>query len=206
MRDLQPRSIRGMLAIVIVVGCAGIGLLTLYFTTDVNPRHFVSDPAETALLPEYTGSLSYAAIVVLWTSAVIAAVCARYGSALTAARRRFIWSIAIVNGALALDDLCMLHEFVGLRLAIAAGAANVGESRQVMEVVAFAAMIAAGVWWFLRMRSHILDSPWLLLLFGIAGFASSVAVDLGTSAWAGFALLELRVITTVANFEELLKY
>jgi hypothetical protein len=177
----------------------------VYFGRRLNPRLFVSDVHEHAFLPLYAGSFSNLGVIVLWTSAVVSAVAALFGTFAHLARRRFVVSVAAVNGLLALDDFFMGHEYAGLLLARALGSTNEGEDRQVMEVFVFAVFIVLGVAWVWWARDHIWDSLYPLLLLGVAGYALSVALDLGTSAYPDFDRFNVRVVTVTAVVEDLLK-
>lgn len=199
-------NVLSILAVIVIVSLVGAFLLFVYFNRGMNPRLFISDVHESALMPEYAGSLSNAAVVVLWSSAVIAAVGAKFGTFVTAARRRFVASIAAVNGLLALDDFFMGHEYAGLVIARAVGSENEGEDRQVLEAFVFAVFIALFVLWLYWMRNHLLNSPYPLLLLGVLGFGSSVGVDLLASALPAFDNLEERYVTVIAVLEDLEKF
>jgi hypothetical protein len=204
-RNKLRRSLSGIMFVFTAVALAGAFLMYVYFSLRLNPRMFVSDVHEHAFLPLYAGSFSNLGVIVLWTSAVVSAVAALFGTFAHLARRRFVVSVAAVNGLLALDDFFMGHEYAGLLLARALGSTNEGEDRQVMEVFVFAVFIVLGVAWVWWARDHIWDSLYPLLLLGVAGYALSVALDLGTSAYPDFDRFNVRVVTVTAVVEDLLK-
>lgn len=59
-----------LIGVVALIAMLGLTILAIHFGTDINVRYIVSDPSETALLPEYTGAYSHLGVLVLWTAAV----------------------------------------------------------------------------------------------------------------------------------------
>lgn len=68
----QVRSVwPWLVGVVALISMLGLTVMAIHFGTDINVRYIVSDPSETALLPEYTGAYSHLGVLVLWTAAVI---------------------------------------------------------------------------------------------------------------------------------------
>lgn len=189
-----------------VVGLMGIILIVIHYTTQIPVRMYITDAAELAYLREYAGLYNNIAILVLWTGAVVAATSGWLGTFQSQARRVFVWTVALVTGGLAIDDWFMVHEIGGYWLALATNAEDVPAQRQVLEGWVFAAMIAAGIAWFVWMRHEIQKSPWPLLLLGILGFGTSVAMDIGPQFVDVLVGRPLWFHTTWMVGEELAKY
>lgn len=198
----QGRWIAAVLGIAFVMG---VIVLLVHFTTHVNVREIMSDPAETALLPEYAGLYSYIGVLLLWTGAVVGFIASKYGAFRTLDERRFVGSFAVIAGLVAIDDLFMVHEWVGLKLAQWTNANDIEQARSALEAVVFAVYILAGLSWVWIKRHNILRSPWSLFALGVIGFAGSITLDLAPYVFDQMKNVNLRVETTMAVAEDMAK-
>lgn len=204
LQAFQKQRIALML-VVSIVFLLGAIILLIYFTTDVNVRIILSDPAETALLPEYAGFYSNLGVLVLWTSAVIGAVSAWRGRFPSSEEKRFLWSYVAIIGFLSLDDLFMLHEWMGLILARMTNAEDIGSARSALEAYVFAVYVVIIFIWLWINRIRVWNSPWPLLVLGGFGFAISIGLDLAPYLLTSLEDAPLRVQTTLAVAEDLAK-
>lgn len=92
----------------------GVVILIIYYSSDVNVRVILSDPAETALLPEYAGLYSSIGVLVLWSASIVGFLGTYFGKFPAKQHRRFLGTYSAIIGFLALDDMLMFHEWGGL--------------------------------------------------------------------------------------------
>lgn len=202
-RTLVP-WLAGIAAVMLALAAV---ILLVHFTTDVNVRIIVSDPAETALLPEYAGAYSHLGVLVLWTAGVISVV----AGVVTRGRRPVDHMSSLFIGLgvlicwLAADDLFMWHEWIGLALARLAGATDVHGMRTQLEAVVFAVYGLACLAWAARFRRILARTDVLLLLLAVVCFGLSMGIDVGTYMFPSFVPDELWAETTLAVAEEKLK-
>lgn len=183
----------------------GLVILIIYYTTDVNVRLILSDPAETALLPEYAGLYSSIGVLVLWTAAIFGFVSAGFGRFNVPSQRRFLLSYSVIIGFLALDDLLMFHEWAGLLLARGFGANDLANARSALEAIVFAVYVFVILVWMWKSRAQIWHSPWPLMLLGGVGFAASIGLDLAPYVISSLENQPMRIETMIAVAEDLLK-
>lgn len=183
----------------------GVVILVIYYSSHVNVRVILSDPAETALLPEYAGLYSSIGVIVLWTAAIVGFVSSRFGEFVSQAHRTFLATYAGIIGFLALDDLFMIHEWGGLILARISGASDIASARSALEALVFALYIFAFVVWMWKYRVRIWNSPWPLLALGGLGFAASIGLDLAPYILPSLENQPLRIETLLAVAEDLFK-
>ena len=188
-----------------VVILLGVVILVIYYTTDVNVRIILSDPAETALLPEYAGLYSSIGVLVLWTAAIFGFVSAGFGRFRAPSQRRFLLGYSVIIGFLALDDLLMFHEWGGLILARWSGAEDGGTARSALEAIVFAVYVCVILVWMWKSRIQIWHSPWPLMLLGGLGFAGSIGLDLAPYLISSLEDQPMRIETMLAVAEDLLK-
>lgn len=198
----QWRSLALVIGIVFLLGAI---ILVIYYTTHVNVRHILDDPAETALLPEYAGLYSNIGVLVLWTSAVVGFVSARFGDFVSPVQRRLLKSYAAIISFLALDDLFMLHESGGLLLARFTKADDIAGSRSALEAIIFAIYIIVVFGWAWKFRNSIWQSPWPLIALGGLGFAASIVLDLAPYVISSLEDQPMRIETMLAVAEDLFK-
>ena len=188
-----------------IVFLLGVVILLIYYTTDVNVRVILSDPAETALLPEYAGLYSSIGVLVLWTAAVLGFVSTRFGWFSTPEHRRFLLTYSVIIGFLALDDLLMIHEWGGLILARLSNAEDIGKTRSALEAFVFAVYILVILAWAWSYRVRIFQTPWPLMALGGLGFAASIGLDLAPYVITALENQPQRTETVLAVAEDLLK-
>lgn len=204
-------QVKTLLPVFVLVGGAivvlGAIILIVYYTTHINVHHLVADPSEIAFLPEYTGVYSYLGVLILWTAAVLSVVTGSIvrGAAAVGRISAFFLTFGLLLGWLAADDLFMWHEWAGLLIAQAIGADDVGSARSRLEAIVFAIMGAVWIVWLVRFRRTILSTEYLLLLAAFAGFGLSVLIDLSGYVFPALEPETVRMRTTVAILEELLK-
>ena len=191
--------------VLVVTGILGAVIVLVHFATDVNVRIILSDPAETALLPEYAGWYSHIGVLVLWASSIFGLVSSRFGSFQSGVGRRFVRSFAVILGLIARDDLFLIHEWLGLKLAQLTKASDIASARSALEAIVFASYIAIGAFWVWAYRSSILRGPWPLFALGGLGFGGSILLDLLPYVADVFEPDSLIVETSMAVLEDLLK-
>ena len=199
------RRWRWVALVLAIVGLLGAIILLIHFATDINVRIILSDPAETALLPEYAGWYSNLGVLVLWSSSIFSFVSSRYGWFEIHERRRFVTWFAAILAVIAIDDLFMIHEWIGLKLAQLTEANDLASARSALEIFVFALYVLAGAYWVWRYRRDIVQSPWPLLALGLLGFAVSIGLDLLPYVSDRFEPNSMVVETTMAVLEDLIK-
>jgi len=188
-----------------VVAALGMGMWALHESIGLDVRMLLRDPAETAMLPEYAGALSYLGVLLLWSAGL--------GGLFTAAMLRFAgrpaWHLFAGLGVgccwLAADDLFMIHEWMGLVLSRLVGAENEYLGRTRLEGVVFALYGVVAVVWLVRNRTMILRGEWVLLAFGIGCLGLSVGIDVGEYILPGLASAGQALETAMTYAEELMK-
>lgn len=183
----------------------GVIILIIYYTTDVNVRVILDDPSETALLPEYAGLYSNIGVIVLWTSAIVGLVSAKFGRFRSRDSRRFLIAYSGIIAFLAMDDLLMFHESGGLILARMTNTDDLARTRSALESIVFAVYILVILVWAWKFKDQIWRSPWPLLVLGGLGFAASIGLDLAPYVIPALEGQPMRVETTMAVAEDLLK-
>lgn len=175
----QVRAILPGLALVVaaVVMLGGI-VLFVHYGTDADMALFLADPGEKSGLPAYAGFLTFAAILVWWTAATVAAMAAvllrHAGGSLEVVR--FFAELAGLVALLCLDDLFMIHEGIGLWIA---EINDKPERRSTFELPVFLAYGAGWLVWLVRSWRIIFQTRWLFLGLAASGFGLSLTIDLG---------------------------
>lgn len=190
-----------------LVALLGLTILVIHFGTDINVRYIVSDPSETALLPEYTGAYSHLGVLVLWTAAVTSILTGAVirGHPKEERLSSFFVQLGVLTGWLAADDLFMWHEFMGLAMARAIGADDIATRRSQLEGIVVLIYGLLWIWWILRYWPVIRNTDYLLLLLTLGSLAASGLVDIGTYVILALRPRDLWAETTVAVGEEMFK-
>jgi hypothetical protein len=198
---------RWIVAVLITVAVLGGGILGIHFATHIDVTLLLSDPAEQAALPFYTGSYTYIGAIALFSTLAVCLFAASLPGDHegTAIHRSFLVSLGALSAWLGLDDLFMFHEWAGLAIAEARGQDEIPGARSRLEGVVFAAYGAAWLAWVRVYWRTIRHTSYILLLLALGGLAMSVALDVGI-----FFLSELIpdtawMPTTLAVAEEMLK-
>ena len=169
-----------LLAALIVL--AGIILIMLHYNSDENVTMLVKDPREFTGLPFRAGVYSNLGLLLLWSAAVISFV---FGVLLSRSAQwremaGMLITFAILHGCLAIDDLLLIHEEIGLLISMAIGTDEIVERRSQLEGVVLVVYGVIWLVWAWRYRSVILSTAWTLLALGMAGFVGSATVDVGS--------------------------
>jgi hypothetical protein len=188
-----------------IVAALGLGLWALHGTIGLDVRMLLRDPAETAMLPEYAGALSYLGVLLLWSAGLVGLVTA----ALLRVGRRSSWRLFAGLGVgccwLAADDLFMIHEWMGLVLSRIVGAENEYLGRTRLEGVVFGLYGVVALAWLVRNRTTILRGEWVFLALGIGCLGLSVSVDVGEYILPGLESAGQAWETAMTYAEELMK-
>ncbi|HXV56946.1 MAG TPA: hypothetical protein VD704_03685 [Gaiellaceae bacterium] len=166
--SVRTRLWRLGLTLVAVYGTGAAILLAVYSVADLRGErfwHFTRDPVSIARrrrLEYYTGSLSYAGVLLWWSGAVAAALAALV---LRADPRSVpLAGVALLTAWLALDDLFLLHESFFPRRGIP----------EHWVVAAYAVVGIAYVW---LARAFLRRTNWVLLLTAGGFLAASALAD-----------------------------
>jgi hypothetical protein len=206
--DTTKRSWPVMMAVLAVAAAiviiSGAIIVAVHYATDINVLVLVVDPAAEVGLAPYVGVFSYIGILILWSGATASLL----ASALARRQRdrsgmgMMLATYGALLAFLAIDDLFLIHEELGLALAERLGRP---EDRSILEAPVFA--IYALVWlvWLARYRAMLPRTPWLVLLAGIAALGISVVIDVGEFVFPELVSVTPWMNTTLNIAEELAK-
>lgn len=179
-----PRQFRTNVWWIVAVGIILLILTAivvhLHLNTHIIVTELFEDPAEFGVLPQHVGMYSYASA----TTLVVAGAIMLF--AFSSARDIVpdVKAILFVFGAmflwLGLDDVFMIHEWVGLRLAWLIESENVPYDRQWLESVVFGSYGIALATILIVFRKTLLRTPWVLLILSCAGLVMSVMFDMNS--------------------------
>jgi hypothetical protein len=135
-----------IIAVSLIVIVLGSFIVVIHFATDVDVNLFLSDPAEKAFLPFYTGSYTYigafALLSVLTVCLFTVSMMTDSGSGVIT--RMFLVTLGVLAAWLGLDDLFMFHEWAGLAMAELTSQDDIAGARSRLEGIVF---IAYGIAW-----------------------------------------------------------
>lgn len=205
----QLRALIPTLALVsAVIMFAGLILIVVHYSSDRDVTMLVKDPREFTGLPFRSGVYSNVGILVLWSVAVICfifGVFARRSPGMGEVSGMLI-TFALLHGFLAIDDLLLIHEEIGLIISRAIGTDDVIEMRSKLEGLVFAVYGVLWLGWAWRYRRAILSTDWLLLALGIGGFGGSVVVDVGSYLFPQHIPWTSWMLTTLDLADEMFKF
>lgn len=180
-RDI-PRQLRENLwwyVAVFAVLLILIGIVIyLHARTHIIVTELFEDPVEFGVLPLHVGMYTYLGA----TSMIVAASIMLFTTFSTINVMQNMRMLLGVLGSfllwLGLDDVFMIHEWVGLRLAWLIQSDDVPYDRQWLETPVFAAYAFAWVGILLVFREQIVRTAWMLLAFAFGGLGLSVVLEL----------------------------
>lgn len=166
---------------------AGLVLIYVHYQTNVNPLVLLVDPVAESGLPAYTGVYSNVGILMWWSAATVCTLC---GALLWSERRvtqlsRFLLVLGLYSAVLCLDDMFLLHEEAGLRLAQYLDLSDNLHVRSILEAPFFLAYAALSVYVVRRFWSVIRDTDFLLLGAAVGSLASSAGIDVAVYMFPG---------------------
>lgn len=188
-----------------VLFVSGVIVLLVHFGTGVNVEVLTVDPAAEVGLAPYVGVFSYMGILFLWSAATVGLM--GYLVLKRSPEHRDVASLlvtfSLLMAWLAIDDLFLIHEEIGLALA---NALDRPDDRSILETPVFLIYGVALILWLVRFRKTILHkTPYLLLGLGLGALGLSVAIDLGEYVIPGLADATPWMGTTLNMAEELAK-
>jgi len=166
---------------------AGLFLIYVHYRTDVNPLVLLVDPNAESGLPPYTGVYSNVGILMWWSAATVCILC---GALLWSKRTvtpvsRFLLVLGLYSAVLCLDDMFLLHEEVGLRLAQYLDMTDNPHARSVLEAPIVLAYTALTTYVVLRFWPIIRDTDFLLLGASVGSLAASTGIDVAVHLFPG---------------------
>jgi hypothetical protein len=188
----------------VVVVTSGAIIVAVHYATDINVLVLVVDPAAEVGLAPYVGVFSYIGILILWSGATVSLL----ASALARMQRDrsgmgvMLATYGSLLAFLAIDDLFLLHEELGLALAERLGRP---EDRSLLEAPIFGVYALVWLVWLARNRVLILKTPLLLLFAGIGALGISVVIDIGEFVFPELVTATPWMNTTLNIAEELAK-
>lgn len=200
----EPAVLRvfGVAAVAIVL--SGVLIVFLHFLTSLDILVLIADPAAEVGLAPYVGVFTYLGVLVLWSGATSSVLGSKRSSLQrdAAGMKRMLATLGGLLAWLAIDDLFLLHEEIGLALAKGFGREA---DRSLFE--APVVLLYAMVWgaWLVIYRAAIVRTFWPLLLAGLTALGVSVAVDIGEFVFPDLASRTTWTKTTLAVSEELAK-
>jgi hypothetical protein len=208
LEDKRPQSHHALPWVVftlVVLFVSGVILLLVHYGTGVDIELLTVDPAAEVGLAPYVGVVSYLGILFLWSAASVGGV-----GYIVLKRSREYHDISNMVGAfslllawLAIDDLFLIHEEIGLALAKSLDRLN---DRSLLETPVFLVYGLSLIMWLAGFRKTILQrSTYLLLVLGLGALGLSVGTDLGEFAVPGVADATPWMATTLNMFEEFAK-
>lgn len=208
LRDKRPEFrpalpwISFTLAVLLV---SGVIILLVHYGTGANVEVLTVDPAAEVGLAPYVGVFSYIGILCLWSAATVGLM--GYLVLKRSPEYRdvsgLLGTCSLLMAWLAIDDLLLIHEEIGLALA---NFLDRPDDRSILETPVFLIYGVALIFWLGKFRTTILqETPYLLLGLGLGALGLSVAIDLGEFAVNGLADATPWMATTLNMAEELAK-
>lgn len=165
-------------AVLVVILLTGFATIYLQQNTNVEVTEMFEDPVAFAGLPLYIGVFTYlsaTALIVAGSLLIFAAWAARQ---LAGGMKIFVIVMGVLLLWLGLDDVFMIHEWVGLQLARWMESDEPGYDRQWLESYVFVAYAIAWVGVVIAFARQILRTPWILLVLTFTAFGISVILDI----------------------------
>ncbi len=171
---------RWYLAVFAVLALLLTVVFYLHYNTHIIVTELFEDPVEFGVLPLHVGMYSYlggTAFIVAGSLLLFAAL-----SALHVAHnmRTYVLIIGLLLLWFGLDDIFLIHEWVGLRLAWLIQSENVPQDRQWLEVYVFLAYALAWGAIIVYFRAQVLRTAWILLALSLASLGVSVVLDMSS--------------------------
>lgn len=165
-------AVLGVLAVMTAV------MVHLHRNTHILVTELFEDPVEFGTLPLHVGIYTY-----LGGSTMIVAGSIMLFSAWSALdvvkdMRLFVGLLGFLLLWFGLDDVFMIHEYVGLRLAWLLEREDVVRDRQWLEAPVFAAYAIAWITLVVVFLRQVVRTAWILIVLTFACFGLSVVLDL----------------------------
>lgn len=157
-----------------------LGLVNIYLqqNTNVEVTEMFEDPVAFAGLPLYIGVYTYLIGTMLIVSGVMLVFAAIAAPELAPEMRKYLIAFGVLLFTFGFDDIFMVHEWVGLKLAEWRQSDDVGLDRQWLETPVFAAYAVAWVTLMIVFSRQVLRTAWILLLLTFFSFGLSIVLDL----------------------------
>lgn len=166
------------LAVAVVLTILGLIVLHLHFNTHLFVDELFADPVELATLPLHVGIYTYISATALVVAGSLLLFAGFSAVSIAESMKTFLILLGAFILWLGLDDVFMIHEYVGLRLAWFIGSEDVPRDRQWLESFVFAAYAMIWVSMVVVFAKRILRTAWILLALTFLGFGISVVLDL----------------------------
>lgn len=164
----------GLLLLVLL----GITNYYLQMNTNVEVTEMFEDPVAFAGLPLYIGVYTYFNGTALIVAGVLLIFAAIASLELSRDMRTYLIAIGLILFVFGFDDIFMVHEWVGLKLAEWRQSEDIGLDRQWLETPVFAAYAVAWVGVMVAFSRQVLKTAWILLLLTFICYGLSVTLDL----------------------------
>lgn len=191
-------------ATALAIALSAILILAVHYLTEINVLVLIVDPAAEVGLAPYVGVFTYIGVLTLWSGVTVSLLTAWFirSAHRLSAERSMLATYGLLLAWLAVDDLFLVHEEIGLALAEWLGRP---EDRSLLEAPVFAVYGAMMLTWLLVHREAIRRSSSILLLLGIAALGVSLTVDIGEFIIPDLASATPWMNTTLSVAEELAK-
>lgn len=201
---ITPAVVWSVIVTAVVLVIAGLIVVAVHYGTEVNVLVLTVDPVAEVGLAPYVGVFSHIGVLLHWSAATVALLSSWLlrNSGQDAAITRLLFGLGALSGWLALDDLFLIHEEIGLWLAKTLDRL---EDRSLLEAPVF---LAYGLVWILLLmqnRSVLRQTPYLLLVLALAGFGLSIAIDIGEFILPDIADSTPWMKTTISMAEDIAK-
>lgn len=179
-----PRQLRDHLwwyvAVLVVLTVLGAIVLHLHVNTHIIIGELFVDPVDFGVMPFHIGTYTYISATVMVVGGSLMLFAAWSASNLARSMKLYLTVLGAFILWLGLDDVFMIHEWVGLRLAWFIGSENVPRDRQWLESFVFAAYALTWVGTMLVFVREVIRTAWILLALTFVSFGVSVILDLYT--------------------------
>lgn len=187
-----------------VLFVSGAIIIAVHYLTEVNVLVLIVDPAAEVGLAPYVGVFTYIGVLALWSGATVSLLASwlTRRSPDQSSEWRMLTTFGLLLALLAIDDLFLIHEEIGLALAEGLGRP---EDRSLLEAPVFAVYAVLIIAWLIVYRETIFRTAYTLLLLGVAALGVSVAIDVGEFVIPDLASATPWMNTTLSVTEELAK-
>lgn len=180
-RDLGSqvrRNWAGLVGVFAVVAVLVLWVMHLHFNTHIIVQELFVDPVEFGTLPLHVGIYSYIGATTLVVAGALMVFGSWVSGVASSALRKFLGLFGSFILWLGLDDVFMIHEYIGLRLAWLIGSDDVPQDRQWLESFVYGGYVVVWVGLVVIFRHVLLSTDWLFLVLMFGCFGLSVMLDL----------------------------
>lgn len=176
-----PRQLREnalwILVVAFVLTVMTAIVVYLHNNTHIIVTELFEDPVEFGILPQHVGMFSFLGAMTMIVAGAFMVLSAWTVVSLARELKLFMSALGGFLLWLGIDDVFMIHEWVGLRLAWLMKSDDVPRDRQWLESVVFVAYGLAWIAIVVVFWKPILRTPWFLLALTLIGFSTSVVLD-----------------------------